>query len=300
MTIRHVALSVLVVLLIIAAGGPGVVRADGDPWINVATADFDRDGQVDVLMRHETDGKLEVWLLDGIYIREKVSLPNQVEDLAWNVRGAGDFNGDGHADILWRHAAAGQLALWLMNELAMTSGSFIDTSDVTDPGWRMEAIGDFNGDGKADLLWHHAAADDLWAWFMNGPHRLGTSVFTPKGAGDLRWTPVATGDFDRDGRTDIVWRHRTAGEIVVWYMDPMNNGTVLRTGTFTTPRDLPVDWLLMGTGDFNGDGDVDILWRAPFQPQPPPPVAPTGQNVVWFMNNVLLQYQGVVQEREDP
>jgi hypothetical protein len=293
-------LSVLVVSLMIAAGGTGAVRADSDPWINVGTADFDGDGQVDILMRHESSGQLEAWLLDGICVDRYVPLPNQVQDPGWAVRGTGDFNGDGHADILWGHAGSGQLALWLMNRLTMTSGSFIDTSDISDPEWRMQTIGDFNGDGKADLLWHHATADDLRAWFMNGSQRLGTSTFTPKGAGDVRWTPVATGDFDRDGRTDIVWRHQTAGEIVVWYMDPMNNGTVMRSGTFTTPRNLTIDWLLKGTGDFDGDGETDIIWRAPFLPPPPPPLAPTGQNVVWVMNNVMLQHVDAVRERDCP
>jgi hypothetical protein len=302
---RRVTLFALVSLLMIAAGGrgrsplgTGVVHAAGDPWINVGIADFDRDGKVDVLMRHETTGTVEAWLLDGIFIDRKRPLPNQVQDLAWSVRGVGDFNGDGHADILWHHAAAGQLVLWLMDGLNMTSGSFIDTSDVLDPDWRPATIGDFNGDGKADLLWHNAPADELWAWFMNGPNRLGTSTFTPKGPGDDRWRPVATGDFNRDGRTDIVWRHTDAGEIVVWYMEPLN-GTVLRAGTFTTPptppHEFPVEWLLMGTGHFNEDDNVDILWRAPFQS-----LAPTGQNVVWFMSNVSLQYWGEVREPETP
>jgi len=39
---------------------------------------------------------------------------------AWAVEQVGDFDGDGKADILWRHTS-GLLALWLMNGGSITS-----------------------------------------------------------------------------------------------------------------------------------------------------------------------------------
>ena len=32
----------------------------------------------------------------------------------WTIEGVGDFNGDGKADILWRHSS-GLVSIWLMN-----------------------------------------------------------------------------------------------------------------------------------------------------------------------------------------
>jgi len=43
------------------------------------------------------------------------------------------------------------------------------------------------------------------------------------------------GDFDSNGRTDILWRHEVSGQNVVWSMD----GAVRQSGTFTTPSTLP-------------------------------------------------------------
>ena len=40
--------------------------------------------------------------------------PGQVPDLNWRVRGAGDFNGDFQADLIWQNEATGQIAAWLM------------------------------------------------------------------------------------------------------------------------------------------------------------------------------------------
>jgi hypothetical protein len=38
----------------------------------------------------------------------------------WQIKGVGDFNGDGNADILWQHTS-GAVALWLMNGITISS-----------------------------------------------------------------------------------------------------------------------------------------------------------------------------------
>ena len=78
--------------------------------------------------------------------------------------GAGDFNGDGDADILWQNAN-GQAAIWLMN------GTSVDqrAAGRHQPGAELARLGtgDYNGDGKSDILWQN---DDGHAaiWLMNG------------------------------------------------------------------------------------------------------------------------------------
>ena len=32
--------------------------------------------------------------------------------------------------------------------------------------------GDYDGDGKADILWHHATRGEVWVWLMNGAAKL--------------------------------------------------------------------------------------------------------------------------------
>ena len=80
-------------------------------------------------------------------------------------------------------------------------------------------------------------------------------------------------DFNSDGKTDILWRNKTTGQNVVWFM----NGAAFSSYSWIdTVSDT--NWEIVGTGDFNGDGKTDILWRN----------KTTGQNVVWFMNGAAF------------
>jgi len=78
-----------------------------------------------------------------------------VSNLAWKVAGTGDFTGDGRADILWRNSSTGENYLYPMNGTVILAGEgYLRT--VADANWRVQATGDYDGDGKADVLWRHA------------------------------------------------------------------------------------------------------------------------------------------------
>ena len=86
-----------------------------------------------------------------------------------------DFNGDGKADILWRHTS-GTLYEWLLNGTSII-GQGSPGSASTD--WTIVGVGDFNGDGKADILWWHTSGT-VYEWLLNGTTVIGTG--SPGGA----------------------------------------------------------------------------------------------------------------------
>ena len=111
--------------------------------------------------------------------------------------------------------------------------------------------GDFNGDGKTDLLLYRAGtgADAIWTSEGNG-HFVSTPV-TINGAYD----EVIPGDFDHDGKTDLLFYKRGATTDYMW--------TDIGTGhpvshAFTIRGDYDIV-----PGDFNGDGYTDLLFYAP-------------------------------------
>ena len=213
---------------------------------------------------------------------------------SWSIVGQRDFNGDGNADMLWRDTN-GDLAMWFMNGTQVLSGAGLGNvpSQLVDCG-----TGDFNGDGKAeialarhqrrrgDLVHERRAAPlragsrqcahqlvdrrnrrlqrrrqdrhpvarhggDVAIWFMNG-----TQVVSTPGLGNVptSWSIVGTGDFNGDGKTDILWRD-TDGDVAIWFM----NGTQVVSSSDL--GNVPTNWSIAETGDFNGDGKSDILWR---------------------------------------
>ena len=73
-------------------------------WKVVALADFDGDGYPDLLWRHDVTGAFGVWLMQGTDLKARVMLnPTGIADTSWKIFGVGDFDGDGHPDLVWRN-----------------------------------------------------------------------------------------------------------------------------------------------------------------------------------------------------
>ena len=96
--------------------GEGYLRAVADMnWQVAGIGDFDGDGKDDILWRNGTTGENYVYPMDGLSIKATEGYVRTVADQSWRVAGVGDFDGDGKADVLWRHAASGQNYLYPMD-----------------------------------------------------------------------------------------------------------------------------------------------------------------------------------------
>src|SRR5213078_1285078 len=243
--------------------------------------DFDGDCKSDVLWRNSATGEDYVWLMNGLTITRGGSLTT-VDDPAWQIQGTGDFDGDGKADILWRNAVTGENYIWLMNGLSIASSGSVNFVDPAS-GWQVQGIGDFDGDGRDDILWRNLSTGENYIYLMNGWAIASGGLI--RTVADQAWQVKGIGDFDGDGRADILWRNSSTGENYIYVM---NGLTIASEGYLRTVVDQA--WKVKGVGDFDGDGKADILWRNTV----------TGEDYAYFMNGSVIASEGSLNTAADP
>ena len=111
----------------------------------------------DLFWRHDTEGWLATWQMNGLTMIGASALSiNQMSNASWKIGGTGDLNGDGEQDILWQNDADGTLAAWFLLGTRVVSTGYLSISRVSDLNWKVRGVGDANGDGYADLVWHNS------------------------------------------------------------------------------------------------------------------------------------------------
>ena len=133
--------------------------------------------------------------------------------------------------------------------------------DIT---WFVAGVGDFNNDGRSDILWRNSrtGANAIWRSGDVATPQAVTAVTT------LTWKIVGVGDFNGDGKDDILWRNASTGADTIWLSG--NSATQQAMAAVTV-----LTWSVAGVGDFDGDGKDDVLWRN----------GSTGANAIWRSGN---------------
>jgi FG-GAP-like repeat/Bacterial pre-peptidase C-terminal domain len=150
----------------------------------VAFKDVTGDGRADITWRNDRTGQIAFWEIDGVDFAKTASgaLTNSTFVLdtpvptSYFIASVADFDGDGRGDLLWRNNQNGEVAIW-RTDLASPNRfkpkvAFARIDETTGaevpltPGgeYTIEAVRDFNGDGKADIFWRNisAAATGVW------------------------------------------------------------------------------------------------------------------------------------------
>jgi hypothetical protein len=233
-------------------------------------ADFNGDGQYDLLWRDKVSGYLAAWMLNGTAVKVEVGISHSMPDVNWEVGGTGDFNADGKADIVWRNKQNGAVGVWFMDRTQVLGAVSFSLAQV-ETTWKIAGVGDFNEDGHADILWQHDTGP-LALWTMR---RTTLRLVSPVGLGldmpnSVKWRVASIADIDGDGHVDILWRHNE-GWLGAWLM----RGTEVTGISALDPlAEFDPEWQLVGAADINVDGKQDILWQH----------STDGSVVVWYMD----------------
>ena len=217
-----------------------------------AEGDFNSDGRTDVLARNASGALL---LFEGNGAGGWLAGSGVQIGSGWNgmtaILSPGDFDGDGHNDILARDASG---ALWLYpGNGALGWGA----RRLVGSGWnRMTSIiaaHDFSGDGAPDVLAIDGAGT---LWLYPGDGTGGWGAPTAVGAGwNVMTAVVGIRDFTGDGSPDLLARD-SSGRLLLYAHS---------SSGWKPPVVVGSGWnaitAIASPGDFSGDGNDDVLGR---------------------------------------
>jgi hypothetical protein len=222
-------------------------------WVDVQVGDFNGDGRPDVAGRDLASGDWWVSLSNGTSFTTS-DWGHWSPAVTWVDVKVGDFTGNGKTDIVGRWAQSGQ---WWMAQ--STGSSFVNSlwgSWSANPlvTWTDVQVGDFNGDGKADLTGRWLQGGSWWTAVSTGSSFITNQwgQWSP----NVTWVDVKVGDFTGDGKADLVGRWAQTGQ---WWVATSTGSSF--TNSLWATWSTAVTWTDVKVGDFNGDGKADIIGR---------------------------------------
>jgi hypothetical protein len=218
---------------------------------SIALADVNGDGLLDAVTT--TGASLEISLGDGkgqFGINTTISTPGTVYGPDATV--VADFNGDGKLDlaIAETNFPNGQVSVVLGNGRGGFGSPII--SPLLSAGINNEdqmLVGDFNGDGKPDLIIMNDYERGFQVLLGNGDGTFQTPVNTILGNAGF-----AIGDLNGDGKTDVVVYTTVNGQGAVTIY--LSNGD----GTFTAGAQYTGVSGELYIADVNGDRKQDLVF----------------------------------------
>jgi hypothetical protein len=126
------------------------------------------------------------------------------------------------------------------------------TFSVSQAGTPPSVPGDFDADGRLDLVVQDPTSGASQVWLLGGAQ--GMSVTTTANIRQTNsWRIAAVADFNGDGHPDLVWQDPATGSSQVWFM----SGAQGTTFNGAVGLSEPSTWRIVGAADFDGDGHPD-------------------------------------------
>ena len=117
-------------------------------WRVDAVADFNGDGCSDIFWRR-ADGAFGIWFVNNTTVTAPPTDHSADLKHDWQLLAAADMDNDGKADLIWQRKESSEVGVWFMNGTHVEAQVPLMAKRDT----VIEAVGDFNGDGRKDFLY---------------------------------------------------------------------------------------------------------------------------------------------------
>ena len=229
---------------------------------NASALDADlADEYADIYWYNSIGGQNHIHLLNQHEIKVGTNILDTVNPASgWRPEIIADYNADGIKDVLWRRPVQGDTHIWLLNAEGVKIGTVILDIVKESTGWKLNNVGDFDGDGNTDVLWRRPSTGETHAWKLNSSGQKIGTIFMENVKGFTGWSINTIGDFNGDGTSDIFWRRPLQGDTHIWLMNSL--GQRFSTSILDIVKQSS-GWEFRDVGDFDGDNNLDVLWRNP-------------------------------------
>jgi hypothetical protein len=179
-------------------GAPTIVGDNIFPTQQFLATSLRKNGILDLAVLSQGQNQLQIFLGNGDgTFQDGVTYATGTNPDAMVI---GDFNGDGSPDIAVANAGSNTVSVFL-NGGGGGLGANIDSAAGTNPTFLASA--DFNGDKKADLAVMNSAGGSVLLGNGDGSLKAPVNLTPSPGLRDFN-APIVTGDFNGDGKADVV------------------------------------------------------------------------------------------------